>query len=263
MRAALLAVGVMIVSACGGNNVTSPTLPPGAAADAWAGRGTVHDAIGRAIAGARVTVLDGPQRGVTVFTDGQGSFQFEPVFRSGFNVRASKAGYRDHAIWIPGPETPARFRLDSINAALNISGNYTLTFTADTACTSIPGYARRRSYEAAVSYTGGTILVSLGGGGYGGAAGGGYFNNVLYARVFEDTLQLYLTDPPVLEHFQQGSYLMISGQADGSVGDLPTTIPVRASFVYCAESASTAEPRCAVTPVRCESSNHRLSIARR
>jgi hypothetical protein len=263
MRIAFPVLAAVIVSACGGNSMTSPTAPAGlAATDAWAARGAVHDTIGRPITGARVEVQDGPQRGLAVLTNEDGNFAFESTFQTAFRARASKAGYREQSLSI-GASNPGWFHLDSVNGSLSFSGSYTLAFAADSACTSIPSYARRRTYEAAVGASSGTTLVTLAGGGYGGTAAGGYFNNVLYAGVFEDLLRLYMSDPPVLERFPQGSYLLIAGQADGSIGQLPATVPVRGSFAYCAESAPGPDPRCAVTEITCQSSNHQLTVARR
>ena len=266
MRAAVLVIGVTIASACSGGNVTSPTPPTAmAAAEPFAARGAVHDTIGRPIAQARVEVQDGPQRGLSVFSDEQGAFTFAPVFRSGFTARASNAGYRDQTILIRGPQNPGWFHLDSVNGSVAFSGDYRMTFTANGACTSIPGYARRRSYDVTNSRNSpSSYLVSVAGGQYGATApGGGYFNNVLYAGVFEDVFKLYLSDPPLLERFPQGSYLMVWGEAHGPIGELPATLPVSGQFVYCPEAAPGADPQCAVSQVTCESSNHQLAIARR
>jgi hypothetical protein len=150
-----------------------------------------------------------------------------------------------------------------VNPAVTFAGNYTITFTADSACTAIPGYARRRSFDARSSGGGAGILVALGDGSYGGSASGGYFNNVLYAGVFEETLRLYLSDPPLFERFPQGSYLVVGGEAGGSIGELPATVPLTGVFAYCLEAVPADEPKCAVTEVRCQSSKHQLTIARR
>ena len=263
MRSALIVVCVLLAGGCGSDSVTSPTPAGPSAAAPFAARGGVHDTVGRPIAQARVEVWDGPQRGLVTFSDEQGAFAFAPVFTSGFAARASKAGYRDQTLLIRGPQNPGWFHLDSVNGSINFTGNYTLTFAADSACTSIPGYARRRTYESTVSGSGSTYLVSLGGGGYGTSGPAGYFNNVLYAGVFEDLLQLYLSDPPIWDRFPQGSYLMVWGEAEGSIGGLPATIPLAGQFVYCPEIAPGSEPKCAVSAVTCESSKHQLSIARR
>ena len=263
MRLTVSVIGLVFASACSGNSVTAPTPATPPAAATFAPRGAVHDTVGRPIAQARVEVIDGPHRGLVAFSNEEGAFEFPPVFTLGLTARASKAGYRDQTVAIRGPQNPGWFHLDSVNGSIDFSGSYTLTFTADSACSAIPGYARRRTYETAVSSSGGTILVALAGGGYGGTASGGYFNNVLYAGVFEDTLVLHMSDPPVLERFAQGSHLMIAGQARGSIGQLPATVPISGSFVYCAESTPGGEPGCAVTAARCESSKHQLSITRR
>ena len=265
MRISLLVVVLAIGSACNSDSVTAPTSPAAMVApQTFAARGGVYDTLGRPLAQARVEVQNGPQRGLTVSTDEQGRFTFEPVFTASFGARASKAGYRNQSVSI-GASNPGWFHLDSVNGSVDVSGNYTFTFTADSACTSIPGYARRRSYGVTNSLTGpSSYLVSVAGGQYGAtASGGGYFNNVLYAGVFEDVFALYLSDPPLWERFPQGSYLMVSGQADGSIGELPARLTLNGWFTYCPESVNGAEPKCAVSEVVCRSSNHQLSVARR
>ena len=265
MRAAWLVVGVVIVGACSDGSVTSPTPAAMAAANAWAARGGVHDTISRPVADARIEVQNGPQRGLTVFSDDQGRFAFEPVFTSPFTAKAIKAGYRDQILSFAGPQNPGWFRLDSVNGSINLTGNYTMTFTADSACTSIPGYARRRTFDVTNSLaSGSTYLVSVAGGQYGATApGGGYFNNVLYAGMFEDTFALWLSDPPLWERFPQGSYLVVSGEADGSIAEFPARLTLNGTFTYCADRTAADEPKCAVTEVVCRSSNHQLTVARR
>jgi hypothetical protein len=266
MRAALLVIGTFLGNACSGGAATSPTQPTtAAAAEPWAARGAVHDTIGRPIAEARVEVQSGPQRGLTVVSDEQGRFEFAPVFTSSFRAQATKAGYRAHTLDILRPPNPGWFRLESVNASIDFTGDYMMTFTADSACASIPGYARRRSYDVTNTARGpSSYLVSVAGGQYGAPASeGGYFNNVLYAGSFEDIFALSLSDPPLWERFPQGSYLVIAGQADGSVGEFPARLSLNGWFVYCPELTPGNEPRCAVSEVRCQSSNHQLTIARR
>ena len=74
MRAAVLVFGLAILGACSADSVTSPTPAPTATvvASAWAARGAVHDTISRPIAGARIEVQNGPQRGLTIVSDDQG-----------------------------------------------------------------------------------------------------------------------------------------------------------------------------------------------
>ena len=262
MRLGLLVVGVAIVSGCSGGTMTAPTPAAANTAELFDARGGVYDTIGRPLAQARVEATSGPQRGLSVLTKEDGTFTFDKVFQIGFTARASKDGYRDQSIEM-APSRPGWFHLGSVNPSVNFSGNYTITFTADSACAAIPGYARRRSFDATSGGSGSTILVSLGGGSYGGSGPGGYFNNVLYAGVFEDTLRIYLSDPPLFERFPQGSYLVVWGEADGSIGELPATLSLSGTFAYCLDGASVDEPKCAVTEVSCQSSKHQLTIARR
>lgn len=266
MRAPLVLIAATVAAACGGSGVTKPTAIPSATANpspnAFALSGTVHDTVARPIAQARVEVTDGAQRGLSVLTDDNGRYTFDPVFSGGIVLRASKAGYRDQSLSISHAQAARFFRLDSENGSISLEGMYELTFAADSSCTAIPGYARRRTYDATSSGSSAMYLIALSGGGYGSTPGGSYFSNVLYGSVFEDIAQVNLSDPPVWERFPQGTYLVISGQAEGEITELPATLPMWGSFTYCSQMMPGAEARCAVPEVTCNSSNHRLTIAR-
>lgn len=266
MRIAPIVVGVVVVAGGCSERVTSPT--PGQSPQAapltvvFSVTGTVFDTISRPIASARVSIESGPSRGVAVMSDEQGRFTFESV-AGPFGARASKAGYRDQLIGISGPQGARWFRLQSTRESLSMSGTFTMTFTADASCSAIPGYARRRAYDAgSVLETETMYLITLAGGGYG-LSGSGYYSNVLYGGVFEDIAQINLSDPPIWEKFPQGSYLVVVGQAQGSIRELPTTLQLDGWFTYCAQMTPGPEPRCAVSEVTCRSSNHRLTIAAR
>lgn len=259
MRVASIVLGgVLIGSACNSSGVTSPsprisTALAGPGAEFALG-GTVHDTLGRPIADARVEVLSGEKRGLTVLSDERGRYTFEAVHAAQF--RASKPGYRDHVMWIGAAGAARFFRLDSANGSARFQGRYTLAFTADSSCSAIPGYARRRTYDA----TADGFLMTLSGGGYG-LSSAGYFNNVLYTGVFEQTANIYMSDPPIFEKFPQGSYLVIFGEANGSLAESPAAFTLNGWFTYCSEAAPGGEPKCAVPEVSCRSSNHRLTVA--
>ena len=253
--ASIVLGGVLMGSACNGssNSVAAPSpLSAGPGAN-FALSGTVSDTLGRPIPGARVEVVNGEQRGLSVSSDERGRYTFESVYAAEF--RASKAGYTQHSIWIASPAAARFFRLDSANGSARFRGRYTLTFTADSSCTAIPGYARRRTYEASAD----GFLMTLSGGGYG-LPSVGYFNNVLYTGVFEQTAKIHMSDPPIFEKFPQGSYLVIFGEANGSLAQFPAAFTVGGWFNYCSEAAPGGDPKCAVPEVSCQSSNHQLRL---
>lgn len=261
MRILTASLTLVLGVACSGE-VTAPTpvATSTAPVQTVAITGTVHDTIGRPIRDARVEVQEGPQRGLAVSTNDTGTYALDAIVDRPVMLRASKAGYTPQTISVAHPRAARHFRLDSANGSVSFQGRFTLTFAADAACTQIPAYARRRSYEATSGGSASMYLITLAGGGYE-LSGVDYFSNVLYGGVFEDIAQVNLSDPPIWERFTQGSYLVIHGGADGSIRQLPATLPMWGHFTYCADMVpGTTAPTCAVPEVSCQSSNHRLTI---
>jgi Carboxypeptidase regulatory-like domain len=85
-------LGLLAVIACGGSSSTpSPTTPT---ATTYTLSGTVTNATTAApIAGATVTIGDGPNAGRSATTDGAGSFSITGLQSSGFTVTVAAAGY--------------------------------------------------------------------------------------------------------------------------------------------------------------------------
>jgi len=118
-------VGVLVltagVAACGDDKTpTSPTPapapapapapPPAPAATTASFIGTVSDSTGARIAGARVTVIDGPDRGLSIETNSIGEFRFGALAISNANFSATSGGYRE------------------VRAGTYVDGNNTLNF---------------------------------------------------------------------------------------------------------------------------------------
>jgi hypothetical protein len=108
------------------------------------------------VAGATVEILDGPQTGVFATTDEAGRFSFTGTFDDTMRFRASKPGHvsKTQTSRIPC-DWCARylgFQLELEAAPIDLSGRYTLSFTADSAaCAGIPETARARHYNATVA----------------------------------------------------------------------------------------------------------------
>jgi hypothetical protein len=86
----------LVVAGCGGDNSpTSPSPSPSAAPAAapaptlYTIQGTVRSASGQALAGATVLVIDGPNGGKSVTSDGGGSYQLTGLTYAGFTVEVS------------------------------------------------------------------------------------------------------------------------------------------------------------------------------
>jgi Carboxypeptidase regulatory-like domain len=120
-------------------------------------RGSVFDTAVRAVAGARVEIVDGPQAGSSTTTDSNGAFSLTGTFDDNTRFRASKEGHVDEIRRLEPPCAacnPRRwihFNLDVVAPPLNITGSYTLTFVADSSCATLPSEARTRSYAAIIT----------------------------------------------------------------------------------------------------------------
>ncbi|MEO8682831.1 MAG: carboxypeptidase-like regulatory domain-containing protein, partial [Vicinamibacterales bacterium] len=123
--------------------------------------GFVADSAFRPLAGARVEVVDGPSSGVSAIADASGQFSLTGLFNSATSFRASQRGHVSATQpWscsvsaCPG-STGARpwlgFYLTPDAPAVNIAGDYTLTFVADSTCADLPAELRTRSYAATIA----------------------------------------------------------------------------------------------------------------
>ena len=106
-------------------------------------------------------VIDGPRAGTVATTDEAGRFSMPGTFTGNVTVTASKDGYTPDtrpvlAQGYPSPPGNAggsweiAFSLGPLGPSANIAGVYTLTLTADRACTNLPDNARTRSYVATI-----------------------------------------------------------------------------------------------------------------
>jgi hypothetical protein len=253
--------------------------------------GFVVDTASRPLAGATVDVVDGsPQAGTSTTSDANGQFSLTGAFVETSTFRATKEGYvAATQAWscnspgtgiCPGRSRPwLGFYLAVLAPPVNIAGDYTLTFIADTAdarCADLPNELRTRTYAATITpgsrpnipnipantlfdvrVSGATFLVS---------------NNGFYIGVAGDYLGIVLggDGPGLVEQVAPNTYLAFGGSAAASVGtSAVSTISTSFSGVieHCElisgrfYDCSPSQPVAHAT--QCGSKNHRLILTRR
>ena len=252
-----------LLSACGGNGPTAPGAAT-AAAVPFGLAGGVSDTAGRPLAGVRVEVLDGAQKGAVAVTGEAGAFAFGPIFTSTFTLRASKEGRLDQSRLISSAQSDSFFKLE-----LDLRGNYEVMFAADAGCTDLPSAARTRTYVASFASSGpSAYLVTLSGADF--ARNSSYPDyNVLYANVVGDAGHVFFSDPEIWEHLTRETDvspqtdLVIIGDASGTLQGNVSHWAFGGTFTYC----PTAEPgdywECEVPEIRCTSQNHQFTLTRK
>jgi hypothetical protein len=242
--------------------------------------GYVYDSVFRALAGAFIEVLDGPQAGLSATADATGKFSLDGNFDDSTRFRASKEGHLDST----GTLTPkcatcngARFIylvLGVVAPPVEIAGEYSLTFVADSTCTDIPSELRTRSYNATITPasnshypTNTNFKVTISGAqflkGYEGFPIGIAGDLVAF--------ELRGEGPYLVEEVAPNTYIGFDGRAEASVGTSRVST-ISASFQgwvdYCALNSPMGpyyECRAglAVARAECESNSHQLILTRR
>jgi hypothetical protein len=246
--------------------------------------GSVSDPAFRAIAGAQVAIVEGPQAGASTTTDSSGLFSFTGTFDDSTRIRASRDGYVSATeALVPSCATCnpnnryTYFYLSLAAAPVSVAGEYTLTFVADSTCAGIPEEVRTRTYTASISPStnprapAGTMFdVAVGGAAFRGDAA------VIPLGVAGNLVAFEMRghgEPTLVDELGPTTYLTFDGRAEaladgavvstlstsfeGSIGfcDLKVKAPAGPSFV-CAASL-------AIARVDCASSNHQLIMRRR
>jgi hypothetical protein len=140
---------------------------------------------------------------------------------------------------------------------------YTLTLTADSACTNLPDEARTRTYTA-------TIVAGSRSTTFFGTLSGARIVSSLFSPYFEvgiagDFAQTYFR---AVEQLNDATYLAIEGGAAASVGPFGMTAPFGAYFLHCPTQPAWSPGDywwCGadVQGIECNSSKHQLSLVRR
>jgi Carboxypeptidase regulatory-like domain len=266
---------------CGDSRNNTPPLTPSPSAPVVPQQsliGHVADTAFRPIAGARVDVLDGPQAGLSMLSDGDGQFTYSGMFASSVTFRVSKDGYvsttATSRVSAPGGRPWAYVRLATVDAPADIAGDYTLTFTADASCTSLPADARTRTYAATIAATpdplvpAGTLFRVVIAGASVVPGNDGFPVGVAGSFV---TLEVWNGENPgVVERLAPRTYVGIFGYAPTTVtsSDAPISAAFDGTIEYCVATAD-GTPAYGCTSVltdrreHCESKNHRITLTRR
>lgn len=240
----------------------------------------VSDTAFRALAGVRVEVVEGPEAGLAAVTDESGAAWFNASIEDATRFRGSKEGYLPStealALQAEGPAGNMWLILPAATPTIDISGDYSLTFIADPACTGIPENLRNRTYAATIAPAVdarnpvGTFFWA--------AIHGASFlaeQSRIPIGVAVDYVSFWLGEHGygafLVERVTPDSYLQFDGGAGVSVGTkaistMSTTF--QGSADYCVQTSEmgqyyACDPQRASTNVHCESNNHRLILSRR
>ncbi|HEY6508104.1 MAG TPA: carboxypeptidase-like regulatory domain-containing protein [Vicinamibacterales bacterium] len=234
--------------------------------------GYVNDTAFRPIEGVRVEVIDGPDAGTQLTSDGQGRFSYVGSFPERVSMRATKAGYTvatSTAFFSAQTETAwVWFELPPIASPANPEGNYHLTLDLDAACQGFPGELRTRSYEAQLRYRSRTA--------FNGEVTGAMFapfSNQFFVGVAGDyvAISTEAEGPAIVEQVGPQSYISFFGVAGATVpmGGLPTiSAPFRGVIEYCELKAPVGQyydcsDTLAAVKTQCTSENSRLTLTPR
>jgi len=246
-------------------------------------RGFITDTAYRALAGARIEVVDGPSAGVSAISDAQGQFVLSGRFNAATQFRASKEGHESRTqpwncsvaqcLGTNNAQPWLGFYLTVLEPTVNIAGDYTLTFIADSTCADLPDIARRRSYRATVTArpVDGRSTVP----GFDLKADGAQFIGILDGFTIGAAgtrLSLWLHarhDPTIVEDLGENTYLGFSGTAEATVGT-GGIIDINTAFDGWIEHLVVAAPLGAwywpqpqvLSKATCDSSNHRITLTR-
>ena len=280
---ALALVGVQAACERAGTGPTSPSQtptptsppppsPPQAPASLeFSLSGVAFDNVGTPLADVRVEVIDGPGVGVFALTNASGQYALPGVFSDTIAVRATKAGYVTQTQTFPfsrpwpSGHLELHFSLDT--PSVNLAGDYTLTIAADSTCSEFPSEAQSRTYQATMApspYLSSLYVATL--------SGATFFpyHNTINARVAGDSAVFNIdpySDMVVTEALTGSAALTFWGTSRATVGGPSISAPFDGTLEYCPNALGSQSTfpyiRCAVPPVDCASSNHRLTITRR
>lgn len=244
--------------------------------------GGVYDTAYRPLAGAVVEALDGSRAGTSTTADAEGAFTFEGVFDGTTRFRASRDGHVANVLFVDARRTPRGidFYLLPTTQPVNLAGDYTMTVTADAACTDMPAEARSRTYRAAIVPNGASPATYFDVSVYDARFMPGFDSSERFAIVVAgDYVSIWMGDrqtrPAFVEQLAASTYVAFGGGASATVAGTPPSIelPFTGFVDYCAMPSPTELPVTghdyvcpdarALTHVRCQSSNHRLTLTPR
>jgi hypothetical protein len=261
----------------------TPAVPP---TEEFSLSGWVGDTASRPLGGSSVKVVDGPRAGTVVTTDEAGRFSMPGTFTGTVAVIASKDGYVAQTRTVPFPSVPhppppigelgkwsIAVYLEPLGSSLNIAGLYTLTMTADSACTNLPIEARTRTYTATVVPTASSRFVAtLSDAGFlsptpwcnAGPPGLSCSYNTVGIGIAGDFASI---GSGIVEQLGETTYLWIGAGSQASFGPTGITAPLSGTFLYCPSEPFLIDQgtwACRANDgVQCDSENHQLTLVRR
>ena len=297
--ALLILVGALGGAACNDSTPARTVLPtapsppavsvPAPPATGVAVSGKVYDTGNRPLAGAIVEVINGPSAGLKVTTVADGGYMLVGQFDAETQFRATKEGHEPGVRIMSqrcaacNPNYWVYFNLALPVPPVNIAGDYTLTITADSICTTLPPHARQRTYSARIvalpeqPTSANTRFFAT-------AAGGNLVPGVawegLWFNVAGDYIEVWTGDghgqPGIIEQTDVNAYFAVDGVAQrvaSSSGASNISMTLEAQITHCELKAGLlpliqdrrfdcAVSR-AVTSAVCQSRNHQLLMTRR
>ncbi len=239
--------------------------------------GYVSDTAFRAVGGASVEIINGPEAGLVTMSDATGRFAYDRDVSSPSTVRAVKDGYAmgtNTSIVTSDGRAYVAFALASLNPPVAVAGSYTLTITADSACASLPDDVRTRSYPATITaVTNTNVPANTRFNGTVTGARFAPFTNLFFVGVFGDyvTISTEGEGPSIVEEVGPNRYVAFNGGASATVGPEGLTaisVPFGGTIEYCELAAPIGQYydcNAAVAARRdeCQSSRHQLTLTRR
>ena len=235
------------------------------------------DTAQRSLSGSSVEVISGSTAD-SVTTDEHGRFRMPQTFTELVTIRASKDGYSPQTATFPPNFPPGRslppllpgeprhwdmhFSLQPNGPAADLTGEYTLSVSADSACINLPEEVRMRTYTAAL--VAGSAPTRFGG-------------------TLKDARMLFSIFFPYFEIRTAGDFSItstnrraarrdelsgIEGEAPATVGPSRITAPFSANFLHCPTRPEWSPGEylwCGadVQGVECNSQKHQLTLVRR
>jgi hypothetical protein len=246
--------------------------------------GRVEDTAYGRIAGAQIAV-DGTS--LSTVTRADGYYELRGGIASPTTVRVAKEGYVAQTRAVNWQLDPLRaqehFMLEALGHLGAISGDYTMTLSADSACADLPSEARSRTYTASLVFRGPgnpQYRITVQG------------DSVVLSSPSPDnyvagdfvTLGFWeLNRPAVVDQIAPNTYVTFSGTATATVTPAPSVIsaafdgridycslkrPISIDDIDDLESCGAGSrleptPSQPVTYASCQSKNHRLVLTRR
>lgn len=231
---------LLLLCSLGCSDSASPTQPtlsaPTSTALEFLLSGSVADSAFRALGGSSVAVISGSRAGTFTTTDANGRFLMPGTFTGTVTIRATSAGHQPETRTVSPPLHPGEVRRLDVYLSLqpdgpsaNLAGAYTLTLTADNACTSLPDEARRRTYAATIA-PGSRPTRFIGALSDAGIVSVPFWSPYFEIGVADDFANMSLR---FVERMSDGTYLAIEGRTTASVGPLGITAPFNAHFLRC------------------------------